>query len=147
MASISELDTDGVAQVALLLLDGDRLENVLLDRYGHPDYDFENFNELKKALMKTERVNPSLDLTAMLWQLRPDNPDVALPVVCGGALPAEGWQSCRLNDAQRRAFTGGEIASRTLNGCSSRYYPVRNSNYEIVGVLELLQGDRIKGDI
>ena len=147
MASYLELDAESVGKIALLFIEGDRLENVLLDKLGHTDYDFDNFNALKKALMKAERINPFLDLTAMLWQLRPDNPDVALPLVCGNALPIEGWQATCPNEALRAAFDHGIYGIKNRGKCCSHYFPVKNSDGQIVGVLELLQGKRQKGDI
>lgn len=147
MASYLELDVESVGRIALLFIDGDRLENVLLDKVGHTDYDFDNFNTLKKSLIKVERINPSLDLTAVLWQLRPDNPDVALPVICGNALPMEGWQGTRPNAELKAAFEGGCCTVKQRAGCSSTYLPVKNSDAETVGVLELLHGKRLKGDI
>jgi hypothetical protein len=147
MASCLELVAADVGCIALLFIDGDRLENVLLDKFGHTDYDFDNFNALKKTLMKVERINPSLDLTAVLWQLRPDNPDVALPVVCGNAFPMEGWQCSRPNAELRAAFDGGICTVKHRDGCGSHYFPVKNSDAQISGVLELLQGKRQKGDI
>ena len=147
MASYLELDAESVGRIALLFIEGDRLENVLLDKLGHTDYDFDNFNVLKKALMKVERINPSLDLTAMLWQLRPDNPDVAMSLVCGNAFPIEGWQATCPNEALRAAFDDSICSMKNRGECCSHYFTVKNSNAEIVGVLELLQGKRQKGDI
>ena len=94
MASYLELDFDSVARIGLMFLDGDALEDILLDRYGHPDYDFDNFNSCKITLLKLERMNPSLGLTAILWQLRPDNEEMAVPVAAGAALPLEDISRC-----------------------------------------------------
>lgn len=146
MATNLELNAESVGAIALLYIDGDALEDVLLDKHGHPDYDFANFNALKKALMKAERINPALDLTAVLWQLRPDNKAMALPLVCGNALPAEGWQGARPNAALAAAFEG-RCGAWDRGTCRSHYFPVKNSDAEIVGALELLEGDRQKGDI
>lgn len=148
MASYLDLDIDSVAKIGLMFLDGDCLEDILLDRYGHPDYDFDNFNACKIVLLKLERINPNLGLTAVLWQLRPDNAEIAVPVAAGTALPLEGYRPCPVSDAVRRAF-GGEsgVTAYRSDSCTSHYYPVRNSDGEIVGVLELLAGVRPRVDI
>lgn len=148
MATYLELDADSVARIGLMFLDGDSLEEILLDRYGHPDYDFDNFNRCKIALMKLERMNPTLGLTAVLWQLRPDNEELATPVAAGSALPLEGYRPCPASEALKQALAGefGVAAARS-GTCTSHYYPVRNSDGEIVGALELLEGLRPHIDI
>ncbi len=148
MASCWDLDIDSVARIGLLFLDGDALEEVLLDRYGHPDYDFDRFNSCKIALMKLERINPRLGLTAVLWQLRPDDDSLVVPVVAGNALPLEGYRPSPVSPALRAALEGefGSSAARSAT-CCSHYYPVRNSDGEICGALELLAGPRPKIDI
>lgn len=148
MATYQELDLDSVAKIGLIFLDGDALEDILLDRYGHPDYDFDNFNCCKIALMKIERINPTLGLTAVLWQARPDNPAIAVPVAAGNALPLEGYQPCPASPAFLAAINGEfGVARKRSESCSSHYYPVHNSDGEISGVLELLCGPRPKIDI
>jgi hypothetical protein len=148
LCTYEKLDIDSVARIGLLYLDGDRLENILLDRYGHTDYDFENFNAVKKSLIKMEKINPVLDLTAILWQLRPDNDELVVPVVAGNAFPFEGWRRTYINGEMKQVFmTGEKQVKRRSEACSSYYYAVRNSDDEIVGVLELIHGQREKGDI
>lgn len=148
MASCTELDIDSIARIGLLFLDGDSLENVLLDRYGHTDYDFDCFNRCKAVLLKMERINPRLGLTAILWQRRPDNLELAVPVVAGNALPVEGYRAAVAPPSLRAAFSGEYGAAfQRDGGCASRYYPVQNSDAEIVGVLELLSGQRVRNDI
>ena len=148
MASYLELDIDSVAKIGLMFLDGDALEEILLDRYGHPDYDFDKFNSCKITLLRLERMNPTLGLTAILWQLRPDNGEMAVPVAAGTALPLEGYRPCPVSPALRKALDGefGAAAHRS-ESCWSHYYPVRNSDGEIVGALELLEGLRPHVDI
>lgn len=148
MASCTELDAGSVARIGLMFLDGDSLEEILLDKYGHPDYDFDRFNACKIALLKIERINPALQVYAILWQRRPDNPMLAVPVVAGSALPVEGYQPARISPALQAALQGefGTLTQRG-EGCCSRYYPVYNSDGEPVGALELLLGARRKNDI
>ena len=148
MANCTELDADSVARIGLMFLDGDSLEEVLLDPYGHPDYDFDRFNACKIALLKIERINPALQAYAILWQRRPDNPVLAVPVVAGSALPVEGYQPTRISPALSSALKGefGTLTEREA-GCCSRYYPVYNSDGEPVGALELLLHARQRNDI
>ena len=148
MASYLDLDIDSVAKLGLMFLDGDALEEILLDRYGHPDYDFDKFNSCKITLLRLERMNPTLGLTAILWQLRPDNGEMAVPVAAGTALPLEGYRPCPVSPALRKALDGEfGAAARRSESCWSHYYPVRNSDGEIVGALELLEGLRPHVDI
>ena len=140
MASYLDLDTDSVAKIGLMFLDGDCLEDILLDRYGHPDYDFDNFNTCKIVLLKLERMNPNLGLTAVLWQLRPDNEEIAVPVAAGTALPLEGYRPCPVSGAVRRAFSGesGVTAQRGRTGTAGRN-PAQNRHiggcHESEGIL------------
>jgi hypothetical protein len=148
MYNYMKLDIDNIARIGLIYLDGDKLEDILLDKYGHTDYHFENFNAVKKSLLKLERIDPGLDLTAVLWQLRPDNSELAVPVAAGNALPVEGWQRTKVNDEMRVTFDKGiNMVKKRSDTCTSYYYAVKNSDAEIVGVLELLHGYRVKGDI
>ncbi len=148
MCCYEKLDIENVARIGLMYLDGDKLEGILLDRHGDTDYDFENFNEVKKSIMKLERINPDLNLSAFLWRLHPDNKNMVIPVVAGNALPVEGWQRIKANEVIKAVFETGEkkVMNRTET-LSSYYYPVRNSDDEIVGVLELLYGERERNDI
>lgn len=148
MCCYGKLDIENVARIGLMYLDGDKLEEILLDRYGDTDYDFDNFNEVKKSIMKLERINPDLKLSAFLWRLHPNNSNMAIPVVAGNALPMEGWGRTLANEVIKAVFETGEkkVMKRTET-LTSYYYPVRNSDDEIVGVLELLHGDRERNDI
>lgn len=148
MSNFKVLDIDTIARIGLMYINGDKLEDVLLDKYGHTDYDFDNFNDLKKSIMKLERIDPDLGLTAILWQLRIDNENLVTPVVAGNALPVEGWQRQPVNPEMKKVFETGsnQIKERNEN-LYSYYYPVKNSDAEIVGVLELLYGSREANDI
>ena len=143
-----QLDVDNIARIGLMFVDGDSFENVLIDRIGHVDYDFDAFNRCKIPLMKIEKINPDLKITAAMWQYRADNHEYALPLVAGQALPFEGWARALVNPEMRRAFGGefGPVKTRSA-ACNSHYYPIKNSNAEIVGVLELIVGDKIAVNI
>ncbi|QHT59391.1 hypothetical protein GXP70_05005 [Paenibacillus lycopersici] len=141
MATYQELDIDSVVRIGLMYLDGDRFEEVLLDRHGHTDYDFARFTDVKNDLTRLENINPQLGLCAVLWQLHPANRQVAVPVVAGKSLPLEDWTRSAANPELLLAMESGRPQVKKRDGRRlSRYYPVRNSDDEIVGVLELLQG-------
>lgn len=132
---------DDVARIGLMYLEADKFEEVLLDKYGHTDYDFDKFNVVKRSLMKMERINPDLNLAAILWQLRPDNNEVAVPLVAVIALPLEGHGRTKINDEMKKVFESGESQEKKRNDMvTSYYYAVRNTDGEIVGVLELAHG-------
>ena len=147
MASNYELDVDSVARIGLMFLDGDALEKSVIDRVGQVDYEFDYFNQVKAALMKIEKINPKLRLTAVVWQLKPENLAYMSPMIAGNSLPAEGHSHAAVNRAARTAFGGGfgEILER--GEARSHYYPIRNSDHEINGVLELIAGERAANDI
>lgn len=142
MADYSKLDINNIARIGLIFLDGDSLEGVMLDPYGPTDYDFNLFNDCKKTIMKIERINPQVDISVFLWQKRADNPNFVLPVIAGKQLPITGWLKTPMTDSMRSAFGGGfgTIENRPEGG-KSYFYPVRNSDAEIIGVMELLTGD------
>ncbi len=132
-------DVDRLARIAQLFLSGDDFERVLIDQRLHTDYRFDEFNRLKSTLSKVERIEPDADVTAILWRLYPGNPYVAEPLVAGNALPNTGWRRVPSTPEQRRACLNGEDTVKTWReGGVSHYYPLRNSDWEIVGFLELL---------
>lgn len=143
MADCRMLDVDSVARIGLLYLDGDSLEAILLDAYGHVDYDFDRFNACKISLMRMLRINPALHMAAILWQRRPDNAGMAVPVVACGSLPAEGHGISRISPALAGALTGEWSTTTQRKDSVSRYYPVKNSDGEIVGALELMHGSQV----
>lgn len=148
MTTYQELDIDSIARIGLLFLNGDSLEEILLDKYGHVDYDFDNFNDCKKTIMRIERINPQAALCAVLWQLRPDNAEMAVPVVASASLPLEGWQTCPVPQGVAGVLQGeNTVVVERENKIVSHYYPVKNSDAEPVGVLELISGNRVKVDI
>ena len=130
---------DGVARIGLMFLDGDDLEQVLIDQQGYTDYRFEPFNRLRACLRKTEELDPDMDVSAILWRFIPDNDYVVEPLVCGNALPQTSWRRVFANEEQRAAYLQGKKTERVWKGkCVSHYYPMRNSNGVTVGLLELL---------
>ena len=141
MSSIQDLTLDSIASIGLMFLDGDTFETVLIGAHDRQvDYEFDKFNKCKATVMKIERLNPEKNLTVFLWQLRPDNPDVILPLVAGRQLPRTGYSGITVTPPIAAALKGkfGGCITEYEGGGSSHYYPIRNSDDEVVGVLELL---------
>ncbi len=146
-------DIREIARIGLMFLDGDKLEDVLRDKYStDPDdinYNSEIFNELKIILMKIEKINPELGLGTVLWQLRPDNRDMVVPVIIGSELRhgakivapfphVSPWDIQQPNRWIKTVFTTGIESSVTWDDATtSFYFAVRNSDGDITGVLEL----------
>lgn len=152
MCNFMELDVDCVARIGLLYIDGDKLEDVLIDKVSTSTdditYNHEYFNELKISLLKLEKINPELNLTAVLWQSRPNNINYGMPVVAGNALPFEGPDFPAINEEIKCVLrTGVSQKLKRPDGAASHYYPVKNSNSVIVGVLELISNYKNKFEI
>ena len=127
-----------VARIARMYLDGDRVETLLLDKTGHVDYDFESFNIVKASLMKAERIHPELKYSIILWTPRAGKRNVVEPIVCASVLPVEGWREINANESQIKALSGEENVPFTRDNSTSTYFPVYNSDHEIVGAMEFL---------
>ena len=144
---MEELSIGTILRIGLNFLDGDDLEYVLLDRKGHTDYDFARFYRLKRTLTKIEEISQTLDVSAILWQAYPTNPDVGAPLVAGNSLPCEGCKRRYLNPSLRKALRGEQSQLDRGEGVVSYYAPVLNSDGDIVGALELLVGKTEKVDV
>ena len=142
-----QLDIVGVGEVGLLFLKGDLLETVLIDKVGQMDYVFDEFNELKRTVMKIERLNPTLGIACILWKPTYENSDVAEPLVCGNQLPTEGWGYSPMNPYMVAAYKGEYTIFAREDGPTSNYFPIRNSANEIVGFMELLSNVKNRVDI
>lgn len=139
---------DGIARIGLMFLDGDAFEEVLIDQLTHTDYRFDPFNRLRACLNKIERLDPDLDVSAILWRFIPGNPYVAEPLVAGNALPDTGWRRVFANPRLREAYaTGGQTTLEYKGGYTSHYYALHNSDQDVVGVLELLVGRGYRKDV
>lgn len=145
---MEELNLDTIARIALNFLAGDDLEYVLIDRSGHTDYDFTRFYRLKRTLLKIEQISQELDISAILWQPYPTNPQIGAALVAGNSLPCEGCKRQYLNVQLRQVLESGEPARLDRDdGVYSCYSAVRNSDGDIVGALELLVGKTEKVDV
>jgi hypothetical protein len=142
-----------IARLGALFLPGDMLENVMPpERREYPlrvagstsqfavsdevDFVEDHFNALKRVLLLTERIQPDREPYAALWIRRPENPSLCEVMVAGGGLPAEGCDIQPLWPEIQRAFTGLPTRWDRDDG-QTVYYPIRNSDEEIIGVLEL----------
>ncbi|WNQ12413.1 hypothetical protein MJA45_05015 [Paenibacillus aurantius] len=144
-----------IARLGVLFLPGDMLENVMPpERKEYPllvagakgrfavtdeiDFVEDNFNALKRVLLLTERIDPQREPYAALWIKRPENPSHGEVMVAGRALPGEGTYIQPLWPEILRAFAG-RPTRWDRDGGETVYYPVRNSDEEIVGVLEVTE--------
>lgn len=133
-----------IARIGSLFLCGDWLEQAMTpERRAYTsgdDIDFEenSFNAVKRTLLLTERIDLSRrDITCCLWVRRPDDPDRAETLIAGRTLPAEGHHIIEMGPELGRAFGGMPTARFRSPVLETVYYPVRNSDEEIVGVLEV----------
>ncbi|WP_309119377.1 hypothetical protein [Paenibacillus sp.] len=140
---------DRAAKIGLMYLDGDAFEGMLLDRAGDTDYDFDAFIQVKRSLAFLERIEEGAKLCAVLWQAYPDNPGLSVPVAAGSSLPLEGWTRTRTSAELAAVYSRGErpIRKDPAAGTTHYYYPVRNSDAEIVGALELIAGLAVAADL
>lgn len=140
-----------IARIGLLFLDGDDLQNVLLDKTGPTNYDFLKFCRLKAVLSGMEEIDPALKVTGVLWLPYPTNPRVAIPAVAGNALPVEGCKRQKMPEPMYQSWLSGQpqvtLRPTQGEGCFSYYIPVKNSLDEQVGILELLVGRNRLGDV
>ncbi|PYI54812.1 hypothetical protein [Paenibacillus flagellatus] len=131
-----------IARIGALFLSGDWIEEALPPKYrAYPngdELDFEEipYNAVKRTLLLTERIDPSSGAIAAVWVRRPDDPDKGEVLVAGKALPIEGPDIIVLGAEIRRAFSGLPTRRKRPVG-ESVYVPVRNSEDDIVGVLEV----------
>jgi hypothetical protein len=144
-----------IARIGALFIPGDLLEEVMPpERRDYPvkvqskgefalgdeiDFDEDNFNALKKLLLLIERIDLERDLYTVLWILRPENPTTGEVMVAGKSLPIEGPDIQKMWPEILRAFNGSPTRWDRPVG-QTVYYPIRNSNEDIVGVLELSHG-------
>lgn len=131
-----------IARIGALFLVGDQLEEVMPLRSRQYtdtddiDYVDDYFNELKRVLLLTERIDPSKDVLTALWVLRTDREDACEVMIAGKRLPREGFMIHDIWPELKRAFSG--LPTRRVNNeLETVYFPVRNSLDRIVGVLEV----------
>lgn len=141
-----------IARIGALFIPGDVLEEVMPpERREYPklaqaggkfalgdEVDFAEvpFNTLKRLLLLTERIDEARNIASALWIRRPEDPDSGEVMVAGRALPEEGYAILPLWPEIERAFSGRPTRWNRPNG-ETVYYPIRNSDDEIVGVLEV----------
>jgi hypothetical protein len=133
-----------IARIGALFLDGDAAEAVHAGptsaTWTDPDdinFAHEPYINVKRTLMLIERMQPFY--YEVLFALRrADNHDLLEAVVCNLANP-HGRGPFQPNKAQRDCIVAGKITAETTSpGHISAYAPVRNSDDEIVGLLQAL---------
>ena len=145
---MESLTIETIPRIGLQFLDGEDLEYVMIDRKGHTDYDFDRFYRLKRTLLAIEQISEELDISAILWQAYPTNPQVGAALVAGSSLPCEGCKRQYLNPELRAVLAGrGPARIERGGGVYSYYTAVRNSDGDLVGALELLVGKTEKVDV
>lgn len=141
-----------IARIGALFILGDTLEEVMPpERREYPklatsggkfavtdeiDFAEEPFNALKRMLLLTERIDVQRNVASALWIRRPEDPGSAEVMVAGKALPTEGPGILPLWREIERAFAGSPTRWDRESG-ETVYYPIRNSEDDIVGVLEI----------
>jgi hypothetical protein len=131
-----------IARIGVLYLNGDLIEEAMTpERRAYTstdDIDFEevSYNALKRTLLLTERIDTTRNIIAVLWVRRPDQPHKGEVLVAGKSLPEEGYDVVELNPAMNRALSGLPTRRVRKNG-ETVYYPVRDSDEDIVGMLEV----------
>ena len=152
MIPVHTYDLIEIARIGVLFLPGDALENVMPpERREYPllawtgseyglgdeiDYVEDNFNAVKRTLLLIERIDPRRSAQSAVWIRRPESPDKGEVIVAGGTGPIEGTQIERLRPELERALAG--TPTRLWRGWGETvYYPIRNSDEEIVGALEI----------
>jgi hypothetical protein len=140
----SKYDLMEIARIGVLYIPGDLLEEVMpeqcrnyLDGDGI-DFVEAHYNTLKRMLLLTERIDLQRQVSTALWVKRPHRPELGEVMVAGKSLPIEGHGIVTLWPEINRAFTGTPSRIDRAAG-ETVYYPVRNSDEEIVGVLEVSQ--------
>ncbi|TLS52690.1 hypothetical protein FE782_08660 [Paenibacillus antri] len=142
-----------IARIGALFLQGDQLEDVMPpERREYPlrvanspnpfavgdeiDFVEDHFNALKRVLLLTERIDPRRSPLTALWIRRPEQPTHGEVMVAGSGLPREGSHIQELWPEILRAFSG--LPTRwDREGGTTVYYPIRNSDEDLVGVLEV----------
>ncbi|WP_127584597.1 hypothetical protein [Paenibacillus koleovorans] len=133
-----------IARIGTLFLCGDWVEQAMTpERRAYTsgdDIDFEehSYNALKRILLLTERIDRSRkEVSCCVWVLRPDKPNYGEPLLAGRTLPAEGHSIIPLGPELARAFAGTPTTRFRPAGEETVYYPLRNSDEDIVAVLEV----------
>ena len=140
-----KLDIENIGRIGQMFLNGDLLEVIMADRFtcdeDDTDYNIEAFNALKKSLMKTERMNPDMHVTGVIWYWYPANKRMAVPAVAGKTLPMSGWTIAPCDDGLYKCLSDGVNTKINLRDDEiTHYFPIRNSADSIVGALALAIG-------
>lgn len=136
-----------LARVSLVVVEAEAARDCLLpisrvaiseDDFG---YDIELCHRLRRGLLLVERLS-DLEVTATVWRLPPDRPEVADIVLAGSDYSGQfsGWGKLQVSPPEEmRRAVAGEVASvwsEDGRWCSV-FVPLRDSLDDIVGALEL----------
>ena len=144
------LDIENIGRIGLMFIQGDLLRDVLVDPLtcdeDDTNYDIPVFNELKKALFKTERLNPDIYLCGVLWRIYPANKRMVTPAVVGRSLPRTGAPAWLINDCPpamaEAMWQDKNVCITRDDGMATWYLPVKTSAGDVVGALELSERER-----
>lgn len=142
------LDIENIGRIGQMFIDGDLLKEVVADPLtcdeDDTNYNIPAFNTLKKALSKTERLNPDIYLSGILWQWYPANKRMVAPAVVGRHLPGDFYTApWMINDcpaALAEAMRNDKHTSVIReDGLYTFYFPIKTSAGDVVGALELTE--------
>lgn len=146
------MDIRDIARIGLLFLSGDDVQRAMTmpdwRDSDYIDFDHQRFNSVKQVLLRIERIDPGQRLFCAVWTRRPDDAN-ACEVIALGSKRAWGprplvwppspepfWEIMPMFDALSEALEGA--ASRAAYpGAESWFFPIRDSETEIAGALEL----------
>ena len=140
------LDIENIGRIGQMLIDGDLLKDVMADPFTCDEddinYNIPAFNALKRALSKTERLNPDIYLSGILWQWYPANKRMVAPAVVGRNLPGNyvtvPWMINDCPPLLAECMKKDKMTNLTMeNGFSTFYFPIKTSAGDIIGALEL----------
>jgi hypothetical protein len=133
-----------IARIGAIFLDGDAAECVHADDTSATwtsgdDINFahEPFLNVKRTILLIERMH-DIPYGALFALRRADDPAKLEAVVCGMENPA-GRAPFLMSKAQRECIRNGQVTTETdpESDLLSAYAPVRNSDDEIVGLLQI----------
>ena len=142
------LDIENIGRIGQMFIDGDLLKEVVADPLtcdeDDTNYNISAFNILKKALSKTERLNPDIYLAGILWQWYPANKRMVAPAVVGRHLPGDFYTApWMINDCPSALAEAMRNNKHTCvvreDGFDTFYFPIKTSAGDVVGALELTE--------
>lgn len=147
------MDICDIARIGLLFLNGDDIPQAMTmpdwTNSDYIDFDHQRFNAIKQVLLRIERIDPEQHIFCAVWTRRPDDANACEAIVLGskhawGARPIAWppssepfWEIMPMFDALSEALGGADVSHIAYSGAESWFFPIRDSETEIVGALEL----------